>query len=51
MGYGIDRFRAEPETQSHLIIEGAGGLVPLNEEDTMFDIIMPNYSSCGIRHC
>ncbi len=41
----IDRFHiTEPETDNHLIIEGAGGLlVPLNEEDTMFDIIMPDY--------
>jgi len=44
-GVRIDRFHInEPETNNHLIIEGAGGLlVPLNEEDTMFDIIMPNY--------
>lgn len=41
----IDRFHInEPETDNHLVIEGAGGLlVPLNEEDTMFDIIMPSY--------
>ncbi len=41
----IDRFHInEPATENHLIIEGAGGiLVPLNEEDTIFDIIMPNY--------
>ncbi len=44
-GVRIDRFHIkEPETNNHLVIEGAGGLlVPLNEEDTMFDIIMPNY--------
>lgn len=44
-GIRIDRFHIkEPETDNHLVIEGAGGLlVPLNEEDTMFDIIMPNY--------
>lgn len=44
-GVRIDRFHInEPETDNHLVIEGAGGLlVPLNEEDTMFDIIMPNY--------
>jgi dethiobiotin synthetase len=44
-GVRIDRFHInEPETDNHLIIEGAGGLlVPLNEEDTMFDIIMPDY--------
>ena len=41
----IDRQRIhEPETDNHLVIEGAGGLlVPLNEEDTILDIIMPNY--------
>lgn len=44
-GLRIDRFHIkEPVTQNHLVIEGAGGiLVPLNEEDTIFDIIMPNY--------
>jgi len=44
-GVRIDRFHIkEPETDNHLVIEGSGGLlVPLNEEDTMFDIIMPNY--------
>lgn len=44
-GVRIDRFHInEPATENHLVIEGAGGLlVPLNEEDTMFDIIMPNY--------
>lgn len=44
-GIRIDRFHiTEPETTNHLVIEGAGGLlVPLNEEDTMFDIIMPSY--------
>jgi len=44
-GIRIDRFHInEPETDNHLVIEGAGGLlVPLNAEDTMFDIIMPNY--------
>lgn len=44
-GIRIDRFHInEPKTDNHLVIEGAGGLlVPLNEEDTMFDIIMPNY--------
>nr|WP_299386980.1 dethiobiotin synthase [Allomuricauda sp.] len=31
-----------PETQNHLVIEGAGGLlVPLNEKDTIFDLIHP----------
>lgn len=44
-GVRIDRFHInEPETENHLVIEGAGGiLVPLNEEDTIFDIIMPSY--------
>lgn len=44
-GVSIDRFHiTEPQTDNHLVIEGAGGLlVPLNEEDTMFDIIMPSY--------
>jgi len=44
-GIRIDRFHInEPETANNLIIEGSGGiLVPLNEEDTMFDIIMPDY--------
>ncbi|WP_291962946.1 dethiobiotin synthase [Maribacter sp.] len=44
-GIKIDRFHInEPQTDNHLIIEGSGGiLVPLNDEDTMFDIIMPDY--------
>ena len=34
----------EPETNNHLVIEGAGGLlVPLNEKDTILDLIKPNY--------
>ncbi len=34
----------EPETENHLVIEGAGGLlVPLNDSDTILDIIMPTY--------
>lgn len=34
----------EPYTKNNLVIEGAGGLlVPLNSEDTILDIIMPNY--------
>ncbi|MEX0287916.1 MAG: dethiobiotin synthase [Flavobacteriaceae bacterium] len=33
-----------PETGNHLVIEGAGGLlVPLNEKDTILDLIHPNY--------
>lgn len=44
-GVRIDRNHIhEPETENHLVIEGAGGLlVPLNEDDTILDIIMPNY--------
>ncbi|MEP2278206.1 dethiobiotin synthase [Maribacter sp.] len=44
-GIRIDRFHiTEPDTDNNLVIEGSGGiLVPLNEEDTMFDIIMPDY--------
>ncbi len=39
----LDMLR-EPETENHLVIEGAGGLlVPLNDHDTIMDIIMPNY--------
>ncbi len=34
----------EPETQNHLVIEGAGGLfVPLNDQDFIIDLIQPNY--------
>lgn len=34
----------EPETSNHLVIEGAGGLlVPLNDTDTIFDLIQPDY--------
>lgn len=34
----------EPETGNHLVIEGAGGLlVPLNETDTILDLIRPQY--------
>ena len=33
-----------PETDNHLVIEGAGGLlVPLNNTDTVLDIIKPEY--------
>lgn len=33
-----------PETDNHLVIEGAGGLlVPLNDTDTIFDLIQPDY--------
>jgi dethiobiotin synthetase len=34
----------EPETDNHLVIEGAGGIfVPLNESDTIIDLIQPDY--------
>ena len=34
----------EPKTTNHLVIEGAGGLlVPLNEKDTILDIIKSQY--------
>lgn len=40
---GLDRI-VPPETENHLIIEGAGGLlVPLNDRDTIFDLIRPGY--------
>ena len=44
----IDGVRIEldkmipPKTQNRLVVEGAGGLlVPLNEKDTIFDLIQP----------
>lgn len=34
----------EPETSNRLVIEGAGGLlVPLNDTDTILDVIKPGY--------
>lgn len=34
----------EPKTENRLVVEGAGGLlVPLNEKDTVFDIITKDY--------
>jgi dethiobiotin synthetase len=34
----------EPQTDNHLVIEGAGGIfVPLNEKDTIIDLIQPDY--------
>lgn len=44
-GVHIDlRNISRPETENHLVIEGCGGLlVPLNETDTVLDIIMPDY--------
>ena len=33
-----------PTTENHLVIEGAGGLlVPLNDTDTILDLIQPNH--------
>lgn len=35
---------AEPKTKNHLVIEGAGGIfVPLNDNDTIIDLIQPDY--------
>ena len=41
----IDISKIEaPKTKNNLIIEGAGGLlVPLNDTQTIFDLIKPNY--------
>ncbi|WP_373058528.1 dethiobiotin synthase [Zunongwangia sp. H14] len=34
----------EPETENHLVVEGAGGLlVPINDEETILDLIKPEY--------
>ena len=34
----------EPKTKNHLVIEGAGGLlVPLNDNDTIIDLIKSDY--------
>ena len=34
----------EPKTKNHLVIEGAGGIyVPLNQNDTILDLIKPDY--------
>ncbi len=39
----LDKIQ-EPRTENHLVIEGAGGLlVPLNDNDTIFDLIKPEY--------
>lgn len=39
----IKKIKA-PKTSNHLVIEGAGGLlVPLNNKQTVFDLIKPNY--------
>ncbi|NER10227.1 dethiobiotin synthetase [Muriicola jejuensis] len=44
-GIRIERERiVEPETGNHLVIEGAGGLlVPLNDAETISDLIKPHY--------
>jgi len=35
----------EPKTDNHLVIEGAGGIfVPLNETNTIIDLIQPDYN-------
>ncbi|MCG9791750.1 dethiobiotin synthase [Flavobacterium algicola] len=41
-----------PETDNHLVIEGAGGIfVPLNDNDTIIDLIKPDYKVVVIsRH-
>lgn len=39
----LDQIK-EPETNNHLVIEGAGGiLVPLNNTDCIIDLIRPDY--------
>jgi len=39
----IDKIKV-PKTTNHLVIEGAGGLlVPLNDQQTVLDIIQPNF--------
>jgi len=39
----IDNIK-EPSTKNHLVIEGAGGLlVPLNDKNTLLDVIKPDY--------
>lgn len=39
----LNKIKA-PETKNNLVIEGAGGLlVPLNDTDTIFDLIQPEY--------
>ncbi|MGB5238385.1 MAG: dethiobiotin synthase [Flavobacteriaceae bacterium] len=39
----IDQIK-EPVTSNHLVVEGAGGLlVPLNRQDTILDLIQPDY--------
>jgi len=42
----------EPKTDNHLVIEGAGGIfVPLNEKDTIIDLIQSDYKTIVVsRH-
>ncbi len=42
----------EPKTKNHLVIEGAGGIyVPINEQQTIADLIQPDYKVIVIsRH-
>lgn len=44
-GISIDIKKiAEPKTKNHLVIEGAGGIfVPLNQTETVMDLIQPDY--------
>lgn len=44
-GIAIDTTKIiEPETTKHLVIEGAGGVfVPLNDKDTIMDLIQPHH--------
>ncbi len=44
-GVTIDLAKiATPKTKNHLVIEGAGGIfVPLNNHDTIIDLIQPDY--------
>ena len=43
-GLKIDKFQIKrPKTKNHLVIEGAGGLlVPINDTETILDLIAPN---------
>ena len=39
----LDQIK-EPQTANHLVIEGAGGLlVPINQKETVLDLIKPTY--------
>lgn len=44
-GVSIDlKFICEPKTKNNIVIEGAGGLlVPLNDQNTILDLIEPEY--------